>query len=99
MALHPSFCTTDEPDSPHRQVPSITGSIYVGFGADDKAQAPADNVPFIEAVRQLDGGRGEVEIHEGADHGFAVPGSPAYHEAAASRSYERARALFRQALA
>lgn len=98
VALHPSLCTTDQPDSPHLRVPSITGSIYVAFGADDKAQSPDDNVPFIEAVRQLDGGRGEVEIHDGADHGFAVPMSPAYHEAAAARSYERALSLFGRTL-
>ena len=33
VALHPSLCTTDRPDSPHLRVPSITGSLYVAFGA------------------------------------------------------------------
>jgi carboxymethylenebutenolidase len=94
VALHPSFCTTDEPDSPHRLVPDITGTMYVAFGAEDRMQSPADNVPFIDAVNAMPGGRGTAVVHEGADHGFGVIGSPAYHEAAASASYEHAFALF-----
>jgi carboxymethylenebutenolidase len=95
VALHPSRCTTEEEDSPHLVVPSLTASLYVGFGADDKTQPPGDNTAFIEAVEALP--TGEVEIHEGANHGFAVPES-AYHPEAADRSYERARSLFDAAL-
>jgi dienelactone hydrolase len=49
--------------------------------------------PLIEAAAEL-GDRATVEIHDGADHGFAVPGSARYHEAAARRSYEQAFALW-----
>jgi carboxymethylenebutenolidase len=90
-ALHPSFCTTADPDSPHLAVPSYTGSLYVGFGSADQMQPASANIPLIDATNAL--AKGEAEIHEGADHGFGVPG-PAYHEAAAQRSYERARAMF-----
>jgi carboxymethylenebutenolidase len=99
VGMHPSFCTTDAPDSPHLRVPSITGSLYVAFGSADKMQSPDDNVPFIEAVRSMSGGRGDADIHDGADHGFAVPRSPAYHEAAATASYAKTFALFERALA
>ena len=57
-------------------------------------QSPADNVPFIDAVNAMPDGRGEAVVHDGANHGFGVLGSPAYHEEAASKSYERAFALF-----
>jgi carboxymethylenebutenolidase len=97
VALHPSFCTTEEPDSPHLLVPDITGSMYVAFGSEDTMQSPAANVPFIDAVNAMPDGRGEAVVHDGADHGFGVLGSPAYHERAASMSYERAFALFRAA--
>jgi carboxymethylenebutenolidase len=93
-ALHPSFCTTDQPDSPHLLVPDITGTLYVAFGSEDRSQSPADNVPFIDAVNAMPDGRGTAVVHEGADHGFAVLGSPAHHEQAATASYERAFALF-----
>jgi carboxymethylenebutenolidase len=91
VGLHPSFCTTEDPDSPHLAVPSYTGSLYIGFGAEDKMQPASANGPLIEATNALD--KGEAEIHEGADHGFGVKGA-GYHEGAATRSYERAKAMF-----
>jgi carboxymethylenebutenolidase len=94
VGMHPSYCTTDQPDSPHLLVPSITGSLYVAFGSEDKMQSPDDNVPFIEAVRAMPDGRGEADILDGANHGFAVPQGPAYHEAAAAVAYGKALALF-----
>jgi carboxymethylenebutenolidase len=97
VGLHPSFCTTEDPDSPHLAVSSFAGHLYIGFGADDKMQSPEANKPLIEAVESL-GDRGTVEIHEGADHGFAVPQGRGYNEAAASRSYEQAFSVFRRAL-
>jgi carboxymethylenebutenolidase len=94
VALHPSLCTTDEPDSPHLRVPSIPGSLYVAFGGEDQAQPVADNAAFIAAVQALPGGRGEAEVLEGADHGFAVPGRPNFHEVAAAHTQQRALALY-----
>jgi carboxymethylenebutenolidase len=92
--MHPSFCTTEEPDSPHLLVPGITGRLHVAFGAEDRMQPAADNVPFIDAVNAMPDGRGTAVVLDGADHGFAVLGSAAYHEAAASAAYERAFELF-----
>ena len=60
---------------------------------------PAEaNRTFIDAVNAIPDGRGEAEVLKGADHGFAVPNSLAYHETAAARSYEWAGALFGAAL-
>ncbi len=91
VGLHPSFCTTDEPDSPHLAVPSYTGSLYIGFGAADTMQPASDNGPLIESTNALE--KGEAEIHDGADHGFGVLG-PSYHEGAGERSYERTKVMF-----
>lgn len=91
VGLHPSFCTTEEPDSPHLAVPDYTGSLYIGFGAADQMQPASANGPLIDFTNALD--KGEAEVHDGADHGFGVYG-PSYHEAAATRSYERAKAMF-----
>ncbi len=94
VGLHPSRCTTDEPDSPHLRVPSIRGSMYVAFGSEDRTQPAEDNAPFIAAVQSMSGGRGEAEVLDGADHGFAVPGRPHFHEAAAAHAQQRTLALF-----
>jgi carboxymethylenebutenolidase len=96
VGLHPSFCTTDGPDSPHLLVPGIAGDLYIAFGAEDKMQSAADNVPFIDAVNAKPGS--EAEVLDGADHGFGVLGSPAHHEAAATHAYEKAFALFERTL-
>ncbi len=96
VGLHPSFCTTDEPDSPHLGVPSYTGSLYIGFGSADQMQPASANGPLIEFTNALD--KGEAEIHDGADHGFGVYGGN-YHEAAADRSYERVKVMFERELA
>lgn len=97
VLLHPSFCVTEGADSPHKVVEGYQGYLYVGIGAEDKMQSAAAHQPLIDAVRALNG-RGEAEVHAGANHGFAVPGG-AYHEAAATRSYERALDMFAKGLA
>ena len=91
VGLHPSFCTTEDADSPHLAVPSYTGSLYIGFGSADKMQPASANTPLIDATNA--NAKGEAEIHEGADHGFGVFG-PTYHEAAGTRSYERTKVMF-----
>ncbi|HVT75412.1 MAG TPA: dienelactone hydrolase family protein [Acidimicrobiales bacterium] len=96
VGMHPSYCTTDQPDSPHLLVPSIDGSLYVAFGSEDKMQSPEANVPFIDAVRAMPDGRGEADILEGANHGFAVPQTAGYHAEAAKIAYAKAFALFDQ---
>jgi carboxymethylenebutenolidase len=98
IALHPSFCVTDDDDSPHHGVAAFAGHLYVGIGGDDQMSSAEVNKPLTDAVTGL-GDRGKFEVHEGANHGFAVPGGPAYHEAAASRSYEQALAMFEKGLA
>jgi carboxymethylenebutenolidase len=91
-ALHPSFCATDQPDSPHLSVPNIKGSLYVGIGDEDKMQSVEMNQPFLDAVAAK-GDSGSYDILPGADHGFAVPG-PSYLDSAADRAYQQAFALF-----
>ena len=77
VGLHPSFCTTDDSDSPHLAVPSYTGSLYIGFGSADPMQPASANTALIEATKAF--AKGEAEIHDGADHRFGVYG-PGYHE-------------------
>lgn len=94
VGMHPSYCTTEDPDSPHLLVPTIEGSLYVAFGSEDKMQSAEDNIPFIDAVRQMPDDRGDADILDGANHGFAVLNSAAYHDEAAAVAYEKAAVLF-----
>jgi len=96
VALHPSFCVTDERNSPHLAVPSIAGRLYVGIGDADRMSTLEANQPLLDAVREL-GDRGTVEIYAGADHGFAVPPGGRYTDDA-ERAHQHAVALFEKAL-
>jgi carboxymethylenebutenolidase len=97
VLLHPSFCVTEDGDSPHAVVEGFPGYIYVGIGELDQMQSAAMNQPLSDAANAL-GDRGNAEVHEGANHGFAVPGG-AYHEQAADRSYDQALEMFAKGLA
>jgi carboxymethylenebutenolidase len=98
VALHPSFCVTDDADSPHLVVDGFEGMLYVGYGSEDQMQPATQGKPLIDATNGLSGGRGLAEVHDGADHGFAVPGG-SYHDAAADRSYEKALEFFGRVVA
>ena len=58
VALHPSFCTTDDTDSPHLGVPSYTGSLYIGFGSADTMQPASANTAAHRGDQRLGQGRG-----------------------------------------
>lgn len=96
VGLHPSFCVSEDDDSPHLQVSRVKGALYFAFGGSDHVASVEHNQPLIDEAGKL-GERATVEILPGADHGFAMPG-PNYHEEAAERSYEQALALFKRTL-
>lgn len=95
VGFHPSYTVTEDEDSPHLAIPEVEGSIYLGYGTEDTMQPASQQQPLIDIVEALE--RGEVEIHEGADHGYSVPGGR-FHQAAADLSYRKARAVFEREL-
>ncbi|MES3636624.1 dienelactone hydrolase family protein [Mycobacterium intracellulare] len=96
ILLHPGQCVVDGPDSPHLRVAALTGNLYIALGAQDRMSSVEQNQPLIDAASRL-GENARVDIHDGADHGFAVPG-PGYHAAAADRSYAQALDLLARTL-
>jgi carboxymethylenebutenolidase len=90
VCFHPSFCSDGATDSPHLSVPGLNGRLYVGIGTEDKMQSIEMNQPFLDSVTAAGG---EVDLFEGADHGFAVAG-PSYHDNSADIGYEKTIALF-----
>jgi carboxymethylenebutenolidase len=96
-ALHPSFIVAEGPDSAHHRIGEIRGELYVGLGGADAFQPPEAFEP-ARALLEQHGIRHAAEIHEGADHGFMIPGTPAFHDSASERSWERTLDLFRRTL-
>lgn len=96
-ALHPSFIVSDSPNSAHLSIGDMRGELYVGLGGADAYQPPQ---AFDPARAELDrhGIAYVAEIHDGADHGYMIPGAPAHHDEASERSWERTFDLFRRTL-
>ena len=67
-------------------------AAYFGFADQDQGATPAQIAELEESLRAARV-RYRVEIYEGARHGYAVPDSPVYSEAAAQRHYRELLAL------
>lgn len=93
---HPSFLGVDKPGSPLLTGGQLGRPLCVGVGGADQMQPLSAQQPFLDDVPAdlLD-----LEVYDGADHGFTWPDHPSYHERAATDSFERTTALFGKALA
>lgn len=89
---HPSFLADDGDDSPHLTAAGLTQPVYIGIGTADTVQSIAMHQRFFDAVAPLP--HVEVEVFEGADHGYTWPAHPNYHETAATVSWTKTTALF-----
>ena len=97
-AFHTAGLVTEEADSPHRSAAQL-GPIeaYFGFADEDRGATP-EQIAVLRQALDAAGVRYTAEIYEGARHGYAVPDSPVYDEAAAERQSRELRALLRRAL-
>ena len=95
--LHPSRLVTDEPDSPHRELAGVTADLYLGFGENDHV-TPLSVIPPLRDALDAQRVPHRIEIIDGADHGFTMPGMPAYNERAAERAWAGTLALLGERL-
>lgn len=93
---HPSFLVDSEPDSPHQTAANLVQPLYIGIGTADQVQSIAMHQRFFDVVEPLD--HVEVEVFDGADHGFTWPDHATYNEAAAEGCWVKTLALFNAAL-
>jgi carboxymethylenebutenolidase len=96
--IHPGALVTDEPDSPHHDLASVRGEIYVAFAEQDRTATPE----VIDRFREEQGRQqvpGIVERLPGTAHGFAMADLPVYDHDAAEHHFERTLDLWRRALA
>ena len=97
-SFHGGGLVTDSPDSPHLLVPKIRARYLFAIAEnDDERQPEAKNV-LRETFAKADL-PAEIEVYEGALHGWCPPDSPVYNEAQAERAWSRLLALFGAALA
>ncbi len=83
----------DDPLSPHRVLDRAQASFLIAVAQDDDAQAPQVKSDFAAAAEEA-GRTAKVDVYAG-DHGWTVPDSPAYAEAAAEQAYADLLELYR----
>jgi carboxymethylenebutenolidase len=89
---------TDKPDSPHLLVARMKASCLIAIAEnDDKAQPEAKDA--LRSAFTAAGLPAEIEVYEGALHGWCPPDTLVYNEAQAERAWSRLLALFSGALA
>jgi carboxymethylenebutenolidase len=96
-SLHGTNLVTDAPDSPHRLAKAARGEILCGHGEKDKFSTPAIVRTLEESFRGCDF-RYHSEVHEGADHGYALPDRDVYDKHAVLRDWEIIHGMFRRQL-
>ena len=96
-SLHGTQLVTDRETSPHRLAPLLRGELYCGFAEKDPNATP----PIRAALAAAFDGRPvdyHVALHEGAEHGYALPDRDIHDKAAANRDWELIFAMFRRRL-
>jgi carboxymethylenebutenolidase len=96
-SFHGGGLVTDQPDSPHLLVPQMQAHYLFAIAANDDENQPEAKDVLREAFAEA-GLPAEVEVYEGALHGWCPPDTLVYHEAQAERAWSRLLALFEGAL-
>ena len=96
-SFHGGGLVTDQPNSPHLLVPQMTAHYLFAIAEnDDENQPEAKDV--LRDTFEAAGLPAEIEVYEGALHGWCPPDTQVYHEAQAERAWDRLLALFERAL-
>ncbi|MCR9259389.1 MAG: dienelactone hydrolase family protein [Pseudomonadaceae bacterium] len=97
-AFHAGRLVTDSPDSPHLLVPKMSAQYLFAVAENDDEREPETKNIIAEAFEDA-GLQAEIEVYDGAMHGWCVPDSRVYNEAQAERAWSRLLNLFSTALA
>ena len=96
-SFHGGSLATDREDSPHQLASAMRARLYVGVAGIDPSFTGEQRQRLDAALRE-GGVDYEIEIYEGAQHGFAVHNHRVYDRAAAERHWERLLGLFQAEL-
>lgn len=91
-SFHGGGLVSDEAASPHKILAATQASYLIAIAQNDDARAPEDKNVFRAAAAAA-GRPAEIEVYP-ADHGWCVPDSPSYDQAAAERTWGRLLALY-----
>jgi carboxymethylenebutenolidase len=96
-SFHGGGLVTDKPDSPHLLVPKIKARFLIAIASNDDQRQPEQKTVLRDAFARANV-PAEIEVYEGAIHGWCPPDSRVYNDAQAERAWSRLLELFRTAL-
>lgn len=97
-SFHGGGLATDREDSPHLLIPKTQAHILHAVAENDDEKSP-DTKNILAAAYKEAGIPAEIEVYEGAMHGWCSLDSPVYNEAQAEKAWTRMLNLFETALA
>ena len=95
--FHGGGLVTDQPNSPHLQAARSKAQFLVAIAANDDARSPDDKTT-LKATFEKAHRPAEIEVYEGAAHGWCPPDSSVYNEPQAEKAWARLLALYKKAL-
>lgn len=96
-SFHGGGLATDSKDSPHLLASKIDGGMLIAIAENDDEKDPQAKILLREAFDAAEA-EAEIEVYEGAIHGWCPPDSAVYNEAQAERAWARLLVLFEKHL-
>ena len=97
-SFHGGGLVTDAPNSPHLQASKTKAQFLIAIASNDDARAPKEKDVLKDTFAKVSL-PAEVEVYEGAAHGWCPPDSGVYNEPQAEKAWSRLLALYGKALA
>lgn len=97
-SFHGGGLVTDMPNSPHLAAAETDARFLIAIAANDDERAPNEKNVLRETFENA-GRPAEIEVYDGAAHGWCPPDSGVYNEAQAERAWSRLLALYEEGLA
>jgi len=96
-SFHAGRLYTDQPASPHRELPRIKARLYFGHAVNDKSM-PTESIEKLNEALKAWGGKYESEVYDGALHGWTVPDGHVYNHVQAERAFQKLTTLLSETL-
>ncbi len=96
-SFHGGGLVNDTPSSPHLQASKTKAQFLIAIAANDDQRSPNDKTVLKETFAKVNL-PAEIEVYEGAAHGWCPPDSGVYNEPQAEKAWSRLLALYQKAL-
>ena len=97
-SFHGGGLVTDQPNSPHLQAAKTKAHFLIAIAANDDKRSPTEKDVLKETFAKANL-PAEIEVYEGAAHGWCPPDSGVYNEPQAEKAWKRLLALYEKGLA